>query len=71
MTTASTDSQVSLIREALWFEWLTIAWMVIEAVVAIAAGIAAHSITLTAFGLDSVIELISAGVFLSAGGTWG
>ncbi len=46
------------------FEWITIAWMVIEAVVAIGSGIAAHSITLTAFGLDSVIELISAGVLI-------
>ena len=64
MTVAATDNRVSLIREALVFEWLTIAWMAIEAVVAIAAGIAAHSITLTAFGLDSVIELISAGVLI-------
>jgi len=46
------------------FEWITIAWMVIEAIVAIASGIAAHSITLTAFGLDSVIELISALVLI-------
>ncbi len=46
------------------FEWITIAWMVIEAVVAIGSGIAAHSITLTAFGLDSVIELISAVVLI-------
>jgi divalent metal cation (Fe/Co/Zn/Cd) transporter len=64
MTIASTDDRVGLIQEALVFEWITIAWMVIEAVVAIAAGIAAHSITLTAFGLDSVIELISAIVLI-------
>ena len=60
MTIASTDNRVGLVREALLFEWITIAWMVIEAVVAIGSGIAAHSMTLTAFGLDSVIELISA-----------
>jgi len=64
MTIASTDDRVGLIQEALVFEWITIAWMVIEAVVAIGAGIAAHSITLTAFGLDSVIELISAVVLI-------
>jgi divalent metal cation (Fe/Co/Zn/Cd) transporter len=40
------------------------AWMVVEAVVAIASGIAAGSIVLVAFGLDSVIELISAGVLI-------
>lgn len=64
MTIAGIDNRVGLIREALLFEWITIAWMVIEAVVAIGSGIAAHSITLTAFGLDSVIELISALVLI-------
>jgi len=64
MTIAGIDNRVGLIREALLFEWITIAWMVIEAIVAIASGIAAHSITLTAFGLDSVIELISALVLI-------
>jgi divalent metal cation (Fe/Co/Zn/Cd) transporter len=38
--------------------------MAVEAVVAVASGIAAHSITLIAFGLDSVIELASAGVLI-------
>lgn len=38
--------------------------MAIEALVAVTAGIAAHSITLIAFGLDSVIELASAGVLM-------
>jgi divalent metal cation (Fe/Co/Zn/Cd) transporter len=38
---------------------LTIAWMLIEAAVAISAGVAARSVLLTAFGVDSVIELIS------------
>ena len=64
MTIASTDNRIGLVREALLFEWLTIAWMVIEAVVAIESGIAARSISLTAFGLDSVIELISALVLI-------
>ncbi len=38
--------------------------MTVEAVVAVASGVAAHSITLVAFGLDSVIELASAGVLI-------
>ena len=38
--------------------------MAIEAVVASWSGFAAHSITLLAFGLDSVIELVSAGVLI-------
>jgi len=45
-------------------EAVTVAWMLVEAVLAIGAGIAARSILLTAFGLDSVIELISGGVLL-------
>lgn len=38
--------------------------MTIEAAVAIASGVSAHSVTLVAFGADSVIELISAGVLI-------
>jgi divalent metal cation (Fe/Co/Zn/Cd) transporter len=53
-----------LIRQAFRLEWITIGWMTIEAAVAIAAGLAAHSLTLLAFGIDSVIELVSAGVLI-------
>src|SRR5271169_3898997 len=56
--------RLPLIREAFGLEWLTIGWMTVEAVVAIAAGIAAGSLVLMAFGLDSVIELASAGVLM-------
>jgi Cation efflux family len=53
-----------LIREAFRLEYATLAWMLIEAAVAIGAGVAAHSITLLAFGIDSVIELASAVVLI-------
>jgi divalent metal cation (Fe/Co/Zn/Cd) transporter len=53
-----------LIQEAFRLEWFTVAWMLIEAAVAIGAGIAAHSITLLVFGIDSLIELASAGVLI-------
>src|ERR1700688_2340860 len=56
--------QTVLIRQAFRLEWLTVAWMVIEALVAIGSGVVAGSLTLTAFGLDSVIELVSAGVLI-------
>jgi divalent metal cation (Fe/Co/Zn/Cd) transporter len=56
--------RLPLIREAFRLEWLTIGWMSVEAVVAITAGVAAGSLVLTAFGLDSVIELASAGVLM-------
>ena len=54
----------ALIRQAFRLEWLTVAWMVVEAVVAVACGLAAGSLVLLAFGLDSGIELISAGVLI-------
>jgi divalent metal cation (Fe/Co/Zn/Cd) transporter len=53
-----------LIRQAFHLEWFTIAWMTVEAIVALGAGVAAHSISLTAFGIDSLIELASAGVLV-------
>lgn len=62
---ASTDlRRVSLVRRAFRLEILTIAWMIIEAGVALESAIEAHSLTLLAFGVDSVIELISALVLL-------
>jgi divalent metal cation (Fe/Co/Zn/Cd) transporter len=56
--------RAALVREAFRLEWFTIAWMTLEAVIAIASGIAAHSVSLTAFGIDSLIELASAGVLI-------
>jgi hypothetical protein len=53
-----------LIQRAFRLEWLTVAWMVIEALVAIVSGRIAGSLTLTAFGLDSLLELVSAGVLI-------
>lgn len=47
-------------RRGLQLAALTIAWNVIEAVVAISAGIAAGSIALIGFGFDSTIEVGSA-----------
>ena len=54
----------ALIRQAFRLQWLTIGWMTVEAAVAIGAGLTAGSLVLTAFGLDSLIELASAGVLV-------
>jgi divalent metal cation (Fe/Co/Zn/Cd) transporter len=43
-------------RRARRLSWLSLAWMTIEGAVAIAAGLAASSIALVGFGLDSAIE---------------
>jgi divalent metal cation (Fe/Co/Zn/Cd) transporter len=49
-------------RRALLLAYLSMGWMVIEAAVAITAGVVAASIALVGFGLDSVIELFSAAI---------
>ena len=61
---AATPQRTALIQRAFRLEWITVAWMVIEGAVAIGAGVAAGSLTLMAFGLDSVIELASASVLI-------
>ena len=52
------------IRSGIQIEVITVIWMTIEMAVAIGAGIAVGSILLTAFGIDSLIELISGGILL-------
>jgi divalent metal cation (Fe/Co/Zn/Cd) transporter len=59
-TTAPRRDQ--LVRQGLWLAALTIAWNLLEAAVAVGAGIAAGSLALVAFGFDSVIEVASATV---------
>jgi divalent metal cation (Fe/Co/Zn/Cd) transporter len=61
---ASEATRADLVRRAFRLEWLTAAWMLIEAAVALGSGVAAHSLSLIAFGVDSLIELASAGVLL-------
>lgn len=54
------SSRETLLQRGLRLEALTIAWNVIEAVVAIGAGWVAGSVALVGFGLDSTIETIAA-----------
>src|SRR5580692_8966840 len=63
-TSEMTDDRAALIKQAFRLEYLTLAWMTIEAAVAIGSGVAADSLTLTAFGIDSLIELASATVLI-------
>jgi hypothetical protein len=60
----TTRDRTAMIHRAFWLEYITLAWMTVEAAVAIASGIAANCLTLVAFGIDSVIELASAGVLV-------
>jgi len=52
-------SQAHAARQAVRLEIVTVIWMALEAALAIGAGVAARSVVLTAFGVDSVVELLS------------
>lgn len=63
--TALTDlSRAALERRGRYLEYLTLGWDLLEAAVAVTAGILAGSSALLGFGLDSVIEASSAGILL-------
>jgi divalent metal cation (Fe/Co/Zn/Cd) transporter len=57
-------TRTRLVRRARALSLLSIAWMIVEAGVAILAAVLAGSVALLAFGLDSLIELTSAGTIL-------
>ena len=56
--------RTALIARGRRLEYLSIAWNVFEAAVALVSGVMAGSVALVGFGLDSVIETLSAGVLL-------
>lgn len=49
----------TLVRRGLSLEYTTLGWNVVGSVVVIAAAIAARSVALAGFGLDSVIEIVA------------
>jgi divalent metal cation (Fe/Co/Zn/Cd) transporter len=51
-------------KRILWLQLVTLGWMVVECSVALTAAWKAKSVSLLAFGSDSVVELISAVVVL-------
>jgi len=52
------------VRLALCLTYITLGWMTIEGAASLLLGWASNSLLLEAFGIDSVIELFSAGVLL-------
>lgn len=52
------DAQI-LLKNGLWVEYASLAWMTVECAVSIYSGLAVWSLALLAFGGDSVIELLS------------
>lgn len=61
---AEATIRAKAVRAGIRLELLTVAWMAVEAGLAIWAGIAARSVLLTAFGADSLIELLSGATLL-------
>jgi len=52
------------VRRGRLLAWFTIAWNSVEGVVGIASGVAAGSIALVGFGVDSYVEVLSGAVVL-------
>jgi len=60
----SRDRYGELARRVRLLSWLSLGWMTVEGAVAISAGIAASSIALVGFGLDSVVEGVASVVII-------
>src|SRR5712692_5308361 len=60
----STSQRSEDVRFALLLTYITLGWMTIEGAASLLLGWASKSLLLEAFGIDSVIELFSAGVLL-------
>jgi divalent metal cation (Fe/Co/Zn/Cd) transporter len=61
---AAACATVRLSVTVLWLQGITLIWMLVECSVSLYAAAAAHSPALFAFGSDSLVELLSAGVVL-------
>ncbi len=61
---ASSLERENLLARGRRLEYLTVGWNGLEAAIALAAGMAAGSVALVGFGLDSVIETASAVILL-------
>lgn len=60
----TSSSRARMLAHALRLEYLTVGWNVIEGVVAIAAALAAGSVALLAFGIDSFVECTSGAILI-------
>lgn len=58
------STRAAAVHRGLSLEYFTVAWNLLEALVALASGAAAGSIALIGFGLDSLIEVSSGGILL-------
>ena len=59
-----TTDRAADVRAALGLTYLTLAWMTVEGAASLWLGAASKSLLLEGFGLDSIVELFSAGILL-------
>jgi divalent metal cation (Fe/Co/Zn/Cd) transporter len=64
ITLGSPATRSQSLRRGLRLEYFTLTWNLIEAVLGMAAGIAAGSVALVGFALDSLVESSSAGILI-------
>jgi divalent metal cation (Fe/Co/Zn/Cd) transporter len=64
MTEIAVLERTAVVRHGRSLEYFTIAWNLLEGLVAVIAGVVAGSISLVGFGIDSFIEVISGSVLL-------
>lgn len=57
-------ARAQLLRRGLRLEYVTVGWNIVEGLIAVGAGIAAGSVALIAFGVDSFVESISGAVLI-------
>lgn len=62
--TMAAPAPARLVARARELAWLGVGWHVIEAAVAVGAGVAAGSIALVGFGADSLVEALAGGIVL-------
>lgn len=64
MGEALRSTRATVLEGALRLEYLTVGWNVLEGLIGVAAGLAARSVALLGFGLDSFVETASGGVLI-------
>lgn len=58
------DERAALIERVRWISWLSLAWMTAEGLIGTAAGIAANSIALIGYGIDSTITGVASAIII-------
>jgi len=64
VATARTAARSTQLRRALRLEYVTVGWNLVEGVLAVAAALAAGSVALLGFGVDSFVESTSGSVLI-------